>query len=230
MATSTQTDSISELVDGDRMTADEFERRYWASPHIRKAELIGGVVYVASPVTLDHCKPHGLVPQWLGFYQLRTPFLSCGVEGTVRLGNLNQPQPDIHLRIDEAHGGRSRISLDRYVEGAPELLIEIAVSSKAFDLKEKLEAYQRSGAPEYIVWRVLDQAIDWFILRDGKYDRLPLGPDGIYRSEVFPGLWLDTGAMIDGDLPAIYRAVQLGLATPEHAAFVAKLRAAAAPK
>lgn len=230
MATSTRIESIPELVDGDRMTADEFERRYWASPQIRKAELIGGVVYVASPVTDDHGTPHGLVPQWLGFYQLATPFLICAVESTVRLDNLNQPQPDIHLRIDEAHGGRSRLTPDWYVAGAPELVVEIAVSSKSFDLKEKLEAYRRSGAPEYIVWRVMDRAIDWFILRDGRYDRLPSGPDGIYRSEVFPGLWLDTEALIEGDLPAIFQAVQLGLATLEHAEFVAKLRDAGRPK
>jgi Uma2 family endonuclease len=230
MATSTQTEAIPELLDGDRMTADEFERRYWASPHIRKAELIGGVVYVASPVTDDHGTPHALVPQWLGFYRLGTPFLNCSVDGTVRLDNLNQPQPDIHLRIDEAHGGRSRLTPDRYVAGAPELVIEIAVSSKSFDLKEKLEAYRLSGAPDYIVWRVMDDAIDWFILRDGKYDRLPLGPDGLYRSEIFPGLWLDPKALIEGDLPAIFQAVQLGLATEEHAAFVQRLRDAARPK
>jgi Uma2 family endonuclease len=230
MATSTRTESIPELVNGDRMTADEFERRYWASPHIRKAELIGGVVYVASPVSDVHGTPHSDLDQWIGFYRLGTPYLISSVEGTVRLDDLNQPEPDIHLRIDEAHGGRSTLSADKYLEGAPELVVEIAVSSKSFDLKEKLEAYQRSGAPEYIVWRVLDQAIDWFVLREGRYERLPLGPDGLYRSEVFPGLWLDVGAMLGGDLLAIFQAVQLGLATDEHAAFVAQLRDAALPR
>src|SRR6185312_15859831 len=102
---------------------------------------------------------------------------------TIRLDDQNQPQPDIHLRIAPGHGGQSTISLDRYVEGAPELVAEIAVSSKSIDLKEKLEVYRRNGAREYIVWRVEDRAIDWFILREGRYDRLPLGPDGFYRSE-----------------------------------------------
>src|SRR4051812_9083826 len=120
MATSTRTDSVPELVDGDRMTSEEFERRYWASPHIRKAELIEGVVYVASPVSSAHGTPHAALIQWVGFYQVRTPFLSSSVEGTVRLDDLNQPQPDVHLRIVPGHGGRSTTSADNYVEGAPE--------------------------------------------------------------------------------------------------------------
>lgn len=227
MATTTQTDSIPELVAGDRLTCGEFERRYLSSPHIRKAELIGGVVYVASPVADVHGPAHSDLDGWLFCYRMKTPHLISSIEGTVRLDDQNQPQPDLHLRIDPAHGGRTIRTPDRYVEGAPELVIEIAVSSKSFDLNEKLEAYRHNGAPEYIVWRVLDRAIDWFILRDGRYDRLPLGPDGLYRSEVFPGLWLDPDALIRGDLTAVFQAVQLGVATPEHEAFVARLRAAA---
>jgi Uma2 family endonuclease len=226
MATTTEADSIPELVDGDRMTADEFERRYHASTHIKKAELIDGVVYVASPVSAEHSRPHAIVPQWLGFYQLETPYLTCFVDGTVRLDDLNQPQPDVFLLIDPDHGGQSKISDDDYVEGAPELVIEISVSSKAFDLTEKLEVYRKSGARESIVWRVLDRAIDWFILREGQYERLTLGNDGFYRSEIFPGLWLDPEALIRGDLPGVNRALQLGLATPEHAAFVERLQQA----
>ena len=106
-------------------------------------------------------------------------------------------------------------------------MAEVAVSSKSTDLKEKLEAYRKNGIPEYVVWRVVDGAIDWFVLREGRYDRLPLGPDGFHRSEVFPGLWLDPAAMIRGDIAAVFQAVQLGLASPEHAAFVARLRDAA---
>ena len=223
MATSTRTDSIPELVDGDRLTSAEFERRYLASPQIRKAELIGGVVYVASPVSGHHGVPHAGVTQWLGFYQLGTPFLYCSVEGTVRLDDANQPQPDVLLLIESDHGGQATISDDNYVEGAPELVAEISVSSKAFDLKEKLEAYRRSGAREYIVWRVLDRAVDWFVLREGRHDRLGLDADGLYKSVVFPGLWLDPDALIRGDIAAVFRAVQLGLASEEHAVFVARL-------
>ena len=230
MATSTRADSIPELVDGERLTSEEFERRYFASPHVRKAELIGGVVYVASPVSGQHGKPHAAVTQWFGFYQLNTPFLYCSVEGTIRLDNLNQPQPDVLLLIEPDHGGQATISDDHYVEGAPELVVEISVSSKSFDLKEKLEAYRRNGTREYVVWRVLDRVIDWFILREGRYDRLKLDPDGLYKSEVFPGLWLDPDALIRGDLAAVFEAVQLGLAIPQHEAFVARLRDAARPQ
>src|SRR5690242_12924805 len=133
MASSTRassTNSIPELVDGDRMTADEFERRYHASPHIRKAELIEGVVHVASPVSDGHSSPHSDLDQWVGFYRIGTPFVRSGVDGTVRLDDENQPQPDVHLRIEPGRGGRSRTSDDGYIEGGPELVAEVAVSSK----------------------------------------------------------------------------------------------------
>ncbi len=226
MATTTWADSIPELVDGDRMTAAEFERRYHASPHIRKAELIEGVVYVASPVSDEHGQPHAGFTQWLGFYQVGTPYLFSSVEGTVRLDDANQPQPDVHLRIAPGRGGQSTRSADRYVVGAPELVAEVAVSSKSLDLGARLEAYRRNHVREYLVWRVLDRAIDWFVLREGRFDRLVLGEGGIYRSEVFPGLWLDPETLIRGDLAAVFQVVQRGLATPEHAAFVERLRRA----
>ncbi len=230
MAISTDTDAIPGLADGDRLSAEEFERRDHASPHIRKAELIEGVVYVASPVSDQHGVPHFDLTSWIGLYRLLTPHLSASVDGTIRLDPRNRPRPDVFLRIAPDHGGQSRTSADCYVEGAPEFVAEVAVSSKTIDLNEKLEAYRRNNVREYVVWRVLDRAIDWFILREGRYDRLPPGADGLYRSEVFPGLWLDPEALIRGDLAAVNRAVQLGLASPEHAAFVDRLRRAARPE
>ena len=119
MSTATRADSIPELVDGDRLSSAEFERRYRDSPHIRKAELIEGVVHVASPVSDDHGPPHARLTQWFGFYELGTPHLTCSIEGTVRLDEANQPQPDIHLRIASGLGGQSTRTADRYVEGAP---------------------------------------------------------------------------------------------------------------
>jgi len=223
MATSTWSETVPELRDGDRLSVAEFERRCHASPQIRKAELIEGVVYVAPSVTDDHGPAHSTLDHWFGYYQLGTPHLTCSSDGTVRLDAANQFQPDLHLRIAPGYGGQATRSVDRYVEGAPELVAEIAVTTAARDLKEKLEVYRRNGAREYIVWRVWDRAIDWFVLHDGRYDRLPLGEDGLYRSEVFPGLWLDPDALLRGDHPALFRAVQLGLATPEHAAFVEEL-------
>ncbi len=222
MATTTTVESIPELVDGDRLDSAEFERRYHASA-VRKVELIEGVVRVASPVADEHGPAHSLADIWVGFYRLATPHLISSVEGTVRLDRSNQPQPDVHLRIAPGFGGRATRSADGYVEGPPELIVEIAVTSTRLDLGDKLEAYRRNGVPEYLVWWVRNQAIDWFHLRDGIYERLTPGAEGLIRGVVFPGLWLDPAAMIRGDLLALNAAVQAGLATEEHAAFVAQL-------
>lgn len=225
MATTTTVDSVPELIDGDRMDSIEFERRYHASS-IRKAELIEGVVRVASPVSDDHGPSHSLATIWVGLYQLATPHLVSAIEGTIRLDRSNQPQPDVHLRIAPGFGGQATRSVDGYVVGPPELIIEVAVSSASLDLGDKLEAYRRNGVAEYIVWQVKRQAIDWFRLHEGRYEKLMPGPGGIIRSLIFPGLWLDPGALIRGDLPAMNAAVLAGLATAEHAAFVARLDAA----
>jgi Uma2 family endonuclease len=150
-----------------------------------------------------------------------------GDNSTLRLDLDNDPQPDAFLRILPEFGGQSRTA-NGYVEGATELIAEVAASSASYDLHDKLNAYRRNGVREYVVWRVYDQAIDWFVLREGKYDRLSLTPEGLYQSEVFPGLWLDPAALLRGDLALVLQVVQRGLATPEHARFVNRLEADAA--
>ncbi|HEV3260853.1 MAG TPA: Uma2 family endonuclease [Gemmataceae bacterium] len=218
------------LETGDHLTRDEFERRYGAMTHLRKAELIEGVVYVPSPVRLDqHSGPHADLITWLGVYRAATPGVRVAADSTVRLDLDNEPQPDGLLIIEPARGGRARISADDYIEGAPELVAEVAASTVSLDLNAKLRVYRRNGACEYIVWRVLDRAIDWFILRQSQYERLPLTPDGVYQSEVFPGLWLDPAALARGDLARVLQVLQQGLASPDHAAFVSKLQQALAP-
>lgn len=211
-----------ELHAGDRLTRAEFERRYSAMPQVKKAELIEGVVYMPSPVSRDHGGPHFSLIAWLGAYMLHTP----GVEGfdnaTIRLDLDNEPQPDAFLRIRPDRGGQSRDD-ENYVGGAPELVAEVAVSSASYDLYDKLHAFRRNGVCEYVVWRVEDRAIDWFALREGRYDRMPLDPAGVYRSEVFPGLWLDPAALVAGDLARVMAVLQEGLASPEHAEFVRRL-------
>ena len=119
---------------------------------------------------------------------------------------------------------RPRISDDDYLEGAPELIGEVASSSASYDLGDKLRAYRRNGVREYVVWRVLDRAIDWFALREGTYQLLAADAGGICRSEAFPGLWLDVPAMLAGDLARVLDVLHTGLQTPEHAAFVERLR------
>ncbi len=212
------------LENGDRLSRTEFERRYDAMPHLKKAELIEGIVYMPSPVRLSqHGEPHSYLMGWLVVYKASTPGLRVGDNTTVRLDLDNEPQPDASLLIDPERGGQTRLSEDGYIEGAPELVLEVASSSASYDLHTKRHVYRRNGVQEYVVWRVLDEAIDWFVLRQGEYERLAPGDDGILRSEVFAGLWLDSAALVRHDLVTVLATVQQGLASPEHAAFVAAL-------
>lgn len=208
------------LVAGDRLTRDEFHRRYLAMPHVKKAELIEGVVYMPSPVSLTgHAAPHNSVNGWLFHYVAYTRGTQAGDNGTVMLDLDNEPQPDAFLRILPECGGQSR-TVDDYVDGAPELVAEVAASSASYDLHDKLNAYRRNGVQEYVVWRVWDQAIDWFVLRGGRFEPLAANAAGLYQSEVFPGLWLDPTAMIVGELARMLAILQQGLDSPEHAEFV----------
>jgi len=216
---------VPALENGDRLTRAEFERRYEAMPHLKKAELIEGVVYVPSPVRhRQHGSPHAHLIVWLGQYAAHTPGVEVGDNSSVRLDLDNEPQPDALLFIDPTRGGQVRISDDGIIEGAPELVAEVASSSVSYDLHVKLHVYRRSGVREYLVWRVLEQEIDWFVLRDGQYERMPLDAQGLVHSEVFPGLWLDPAALIRGDLTSVLVTVQQGLTSPEHSTFVARLR------
>jgi hypothetical protein len=216
---------VPPLENGDRLTRQEFERRYQAMPHVKRAELIEGVVYMSSPIRLQlHASPHAGLITWLGVYWAATPGVQVAVSPTIRLDLENEPQPDALLLIDPACGGQARISADHYVEGAPELVGEVTASSVSLDLNAKLRVYRRNGVREYVVWRTLDQALDWFALRQTQYERLAPDAMGIYRSEVFPGLWLDAAALIRSDLAAVLRVLQQGLADPAHAAFSARLR------
>lgn len=215
------------LETGDRLTRAEFERRYEAMPHLKKAELIEGVVYVPSPVRhRRHGRPNARLVTWLGVYEAATPGVEAADNTTARLDVDNEPQPDGLLLIDPARGGQARISVDDFIEGAPELAAEIAASSVSYDLNIKLNVYRRNGVREYVVWRVLNREIDWFVLREGQFERLLPDAQGIYRSEVFPGLWLDAPALLRGDLAAVLARLQEGTRSPEHAAFVARLHAA----
>lgn len=180
------------LENGDRLSRAEFERRYTAMPELKKAELIEGTVYMASPLRFDpHAEPHGNAIGWLWTYKIATPGVRLGDNPTVRLDLDNEPQPDAVLLIDAASGGNSTIGQSGYIEGAPELVIEIAASSAAIDLGDKKRAYRRNGVQEYLVWRVFEQQIDWFELQDEEYVPLPID-EQIIRSRIFPGLWLAT--------------------------------------
>jgi Uma2 family endonuclease len=209
------------LESGDRLTRAEFERRYRAIPHLKKAELIEGVVYVASPLRYRrHGRPHSLIMGWLAIYDAATPGVELADNATVRLDFDNEPQPDALLRIDSAYGGQSSISEDDYVEGAPELIVEVAASSASYDLHDKLKVYRRNGVLEYIVWQIAEQKVSWFSLQEGEYQPL-LGDDGgVIRSQIFPGLDLDVRALLADNLALVLAVVQHGVATEAHQGFV----------
>ena len=216
--------SVLPLENGDHLKREEFERRYEAMPHLKKAELLRGVVYMPSPVRLaHHGEPHGNLVAWIFAYKLATAGLRAGDNSTVRLGPEDEPQPDVLLMIPGDRGGQAIIGPEDYVEGAPELAAEVASSSASYDLHVKLPVYQERGIREYLVWRVQEHAIDWFVLRGAVYEPLRAGADGILRSEVFPGLWLDPAALIAGDGPRLMAVLQQGIASPEHSAFAERL-------
>jgi Uma2 family endonuclease len=227
--------SVPPLQNGDRLTRDEFERRYKAMPGLKKAELIEGVVYMPPPIsTGNHGSPQADLITWLGTYRTATPGVRVSDNSTLRLDGINEPQPDAFLYIEPEFGGRVTLDAEGYAEGATELIAEVAASSASYDLHEKLAAYRRNAVREYLVWRTYDRAITWLFLRAGRYVDLAVkksGPGkGIYQSRVFPGLWLDAEALIRGDMPTVMRVLQQGLSAPEHAAFVAKLAKVAAKR
>jgi Uma2 family endonuclease len=220
---------IPPLETGDRLTRHEFERRYSSMKGVKKAALIEGVVYMPSPVcNQDHGAPHFDLIGWLFSYRMQTFGVQGGDNSTLRLDLDNEPQPDANLRILPECGGQTRDE-DGFIIGAPELIAEIAASSVSYDLHLKLNVYRRNGICEYVVWRTQDREIDWFVLRDGQYESQSTSDDGIYRSEIFPGLWLDQQSLLNGDLGQVMSVAQQGIETPEHAEFVARLRSRRKP-
>lgn len=215
-----------QLAAGDRLTRAEFERRYAALPQLKKAELIEGVVFMPSPVHYSHGRPHGMILGWLAAYSAVTPGVEFADNVSVRLDAENEFQPDALLRLVTLAGGQSWISEDDYVVGAPELVVEIAVSSASYDLHDKLPVYRRTGVCEYLVWRIEDQQLDWFVLEEGRYVPLAVTAQGIAESRVFPGLWLNVTELLAENLAAVLADLQAGLATGAHADFVKRIQKA----
>jgi Uma2 family endonuclease len=216
--------AVPPLENGDRLTRAEFERRFDAMPHLKKAELIEGEVYMSSAVRYrQHGHPHSRLVNWLANYETDTPGVEAGDNSSVRLDVDNEPQPDGFLLVLPERGGNARISEDDFIEGAPELVAEVSSSSVSFDLGKKLNVYRRCGVREYIVWRVRDRQVDWFVNREGRFEPLAPSADGILRSTVFPGLWLDPAALVQNRKAIVKAVLEQGLKSPEHAEFVARL-------
>jgi len=222
----TKPKTLPRLVHGQHLDQPTFHERYEAMPPDTRAELVGGIVYMPSPLSIDHGEEDNNVSGWLFYYKVFTPGVSGANDATVKLDPRGEPQPDCQLRIPKELGGQSYVDQEGYVAGAPELIVEVARSSRDYDLKQKKADYERAGVCEYVVVQLEPDRIHWFIRRRGRFRKLPPGPDGIYRSEIFPGLWLDPQALYGKDLVRLLKVLDEGLATPEHVAFLAKLTAA----
>ncbi len=213
-----------ELKAGAMLTRSEFERRYWAHPNLKKAELVDGIVRMPSPVRyVQHARPHSVLLGRLMAYAESTPGVGMVSNASVRLDSRTEVQPDALLRIETAELGQSVIDSDGYIAGAPELVAEVSASSARFDLHEKLEAYLRNGVREYIVWQTLARRIDWFERDEGAFRPLPANSAGVVCSRVFPGLRLAPGAMIAEDEARAVAAAQAGQGSAAHLDFVGRL-------
>ncbi len=215
------------LVAGQRLDQATFHERYAAMPEGHWAELVGGVVFMPSPLFDDHGGGDFDLNGWLFHYQRFTPGLRGVSNVSTILGEDSEVQPDLQLRILEGRGGLARV-VSGYVVGPPELVIEVGRSSRSYDLGAKKADYEKAGVLEYLFVGIDPDEVRWFALRDGRFEALVAGEGGVYCSGVFPGLWLDPAALFAGDLDGLIAALERGLATPEHAGFVARLAAPAA--
>lgn len=209
-----------ELHSGDRMSREEFHRIYSAMPEDFKAELIGGIVYVASPLKIPHGTNHLPLGSLFFLYECSTPGTQAGDNTTVILGDEGEPQPDLLLRILPEYGGQSGTTEDEYIDGAPELIAEIAHSSRAIDLHSKRDEYRNHGVREYLVLSLREDRLYWFDLTADE-QREP--DDGVIRVATFPGLWIHVEALLARDAGRLMDTLNAGLASPGHAEFVADL-------
>jgi Putative restriction endonuclease len=212
---------IPPLQFGDKLTREEFFRIWKLHPEIRKAELIGGMVYMASPVSIDHGHTKADVGTWLSTYRIFTPGTDSGHNATMCMLD-DSPQPDLNLYILPECGGRSWVE-DDLLWGSPEALAEVCRSSAAYDLHVKLELYEQAKVQEYLAILLYEQEIRWHVLSRGRYKLLAPESDGIWRSRVFPGLWLDGAALLARNMVAVLATLQKGLDSREHKAFVKEL-------
>jgi Uma2 family endonuclease len=214
---------VPPLENGDRLDQKTFHERYESMEDHVRAELIGGIVYMASPQKLPHSRTTKVVGHWLTVYEGDTPGTESFPELTSILGPDSEPQPDHCLIILPEYGGQTRVNKKRYLVGAPELIVETAETTESRDLHQKKGDYENAGVREYVVIALRSQQVFWFKLRGRKFADTRAGSDGVFRSGVFPGLWLDAAAILRGDRKRVLEVVRAGLVTPEHQAFVQKL-------
>ena len=214
-------EEIPNLVSGETLSPTEFMRRWEAHPEIKKAELIGGKVYMPPPVGWEHSGSESQIGTWLGVFSALTPGCGSGHNATTFLLD-DIPQPDVNLIILPEWGGSSWLEGD-YLHGSPELLAELSHSSVIRDMKVKRDLYQKAGVQEYLAVILGKKEIHWHYLKDGIYQLLEPDAEGIYRSLVFPGLWLDSKALFEKKMGQVLATLQKGMASQEYLDFVVKM-------
>jgi Uma2 family endonuclease len=209
------------LENGDHLTRAEFERRYKAMPHLKKAELINGRVFMQAAVRhYGHSEEHLNLAGIFMVYAANTLGTEAGDNGSIRVDDENMPQPDLFVRLDSRIGGQSTIDPDGYVQGIPELAAEISASSASYDLHEKRRIYEQGGIKEYIVWKTLEPGFVFFRNENGVLHENELGTDGVFRSQTFPGLWIDALNLTNRKPAKALKTLQQGLDSSEHAEFI----------
>lgn len=225
MGKSLMASAIPILESGDQLDQAAFHERYTAMPSGFRAELIGGLVIVPSPLRPEHGEYHALIMGWLTTYWGATPGTRARDNATAILGEQSEPQPDAALVIEPMYGGQTGFAEDGYATGPPELIVEVASSSESIDLNAKRRDYEQSGVLEYVVIVIRQQVIRWFRLEEGQYQEVHEDADSIFKSAVFPGLWLDGEALLRLDVPKVLETLRSGLTTLSRDTFVQQLQA-----
>ncbi len=218
-------EALPPLESGDRLSRAEFERRFEAMPHLKKAELIKGVVYVGGSVPILHAESQATIVGLCGLYTFHTPGISPADNGSLRMDEENELQPDLSLWVHRPGKGRAFIDEDDFLVGAPELIVEVVDNREVYDLQDKLEVYQAKGIQELCLWRVAENRFEWFRLERGDFQLVMPDEKGVIASSAFPGLWLNVKALLTDDLQAAMADLQAGLRSEEHRQFVEWLAA-----
>ncbi|MFT3878951.1 MAG: Uma2 family endonuclease [Gemmatales bacterium] len=206
------------LYDGQRLDRETFHRLYEASPELKRVQLIEGIVHMPSPMRfVQHANPQTCINGWLFCYSSQTPGVRNGGSATLKIDTENEFEPDGMLFYDQ---GQLVIADDGYLEGVPELVVEVSASTISVDSKEKFRVYEKQGVKEYLLWNTQADTITWFARNKNKFVAMKPNRAGIIQSKTFPGLWLDVAAMLEGDLTQVMKTLNEGLTSGPHVKYV----------
>lgn len=158
------------------------------------------------------------VSYWLCQYRRSTP---C-VESLGRVSIFLDPTTEIETTAAMwlTPGADDRPRWQR-CEGVPELLVEVTATVHNKVFRRRLRVYEQSEIHELLVVTGDPRDTALYARENGRFARVSPADDGSYRSRVFPGLWLDPSALFSDEWNEMAACLDRGMATEEHAAFVA---------